>query len=1007
MAGTLVAYQGFVCTAVRFRRSLGLRPDTSIVRIPIATFDRLGQTVVPPPPGRLLDLVGGVNPGAALLAAAPSQHTQPRVLNPRGELIFAQVNPAGFAVAPAPVVVKDLFVTEASKLDAGQASGILVVTLTDLRAFLDRGPIRRWRYNQRDASGDLVADTGGDDGRPLTIRQIVEEILEDTFSPSGNPLELVVVPDDWDKERPEVTLPPYSQPLAALAEIERRFDVSFALHLDGTIGFYKEGEGRVGVTPDGGGQPGGNDTPINSLRSAGLVEHLGGQGDEHGEALGYPPEFVVVAGGERIADVTVDCWRPVVLIDGAPIPLERAIFQLGRGRAETAITEEIARLKALQGSADEPDTQTAAEIAALEAQLVTERQRLEREGQAAATAEETERVQALVLRPDWLAHSPLFDAKGGKLILRDAYQLWQLRGADAENRHLLPIRNRAAARNGIRLLPLVENYRWRFRDFALAPGFLSRTAADIRIRRGLTDPLQDRLLAARMEMDAYAKLIAEARSITATAGSVEEVLRNEGLIVETAFRGFGLPAELIENAKIALDALTFNVGRTRVTLTVPPIAVLIRAFDFPPGENPIDRALADTDSGLGAGVTAAQLGLTERGGRLATSGRAAVSEAARRGFALLCMPLTAEATGDADIIRMAAAYRGALARHTEANRLAHADNLADGAFTDDLDIKIFNRCLEIGRSVQGSPGVRGARRPPVGDVIAFVDQLLERRDVANRDAGLAAPSREAQEGRARMFRHLINDPKLPDPDARVVDRDLGLVRTRGPVGSIDVARPQAGEPPFGIPVPNLEGRILIRRALSVTFGARVGPRRLGVGGRVLTGAAEPVTWCPFDTVADVVPRQLLEAQAAGRDLGHVVFAFKRSAGDASPEVIPLDEVPRGRGTVISAPHLVELIELTGDSNERELLREASVLAVEAFKGRVDKRVRDRTVLLFPQRVNVNGNITSIEIATREGARGVRTTLLFGGRTFAIGGETRVRRPDPETPAGERPEDEEG
>lgn len=328
MAGTLIAYQGFVASDVVFRRSRGYRSDTTIVILPLDAFPA-GFDLSTPRPGDLAKPVNRVLPDIAMIrqgsSAAPVQQ---RSFLWAGTLVMAEQDAELWQVVVHPMYVLRVETVSASE----DGSAFVQVVLGDQRHFWPRGFMDRWSFNRRRADGELALDSVKDDGSLFKLWEIAERAvrrLHRTPSlqrwPKGNP--------NWDAS-PGFEFPPFAAAIEALGRIvtERGLEDP-VLTLEGGVALWEPGEGRVGYAPEGVGPENRADLP------AAVRVWEDGHGTTHHLEQGYPEDYVLVVGGPRVQTVELDEWEPVLVLPKGLTKSRKGVELEG----ELALTEDLVR----------------------------------------------------------------------------------------------------------------------------------------------------------------------------------------------------------------------------------------------------------------------------------------------------------------------------------------------------------------------------------------------------------------------------------------------------------------------------------------------------------------------------------------------------------------------------------------------------------------------------------------------------------------------------------------
>ncbi|HBP17420.1 MAG TPA: hypothetical protein DEA08_06475, partial [Planctomycetes bacterium] len=328
MSGTLATYQGFPCRDVRFRRTRGWRADTSSVLLFAVDFPH-GFRFDTPAPGDLgrLRLRTQSQPDLSPIRGAAPRRPRPlperRQLDFAGDLVLAEVDRQGNEYA---VVVGPLFCVsiETVKQNADGSRAVVRARLVDARYFYARGFVRRWSFNRTDGEGNYSRDSVKEDGAPFALGEIAQEVAGSLFlSPR-----LARSPKAWGEVHPETELPRFAPAAAALLRLSQDHGAEpLCLNLDGSVALWERGEGQVGFAPEGKGAGNSHGFP------RGLLVYLQGAGQSRGVEATYPPDFVTVVGGLRVATARLDDLDPVLVVDDEPIPLsEETVRKLTKGK---------------------------------------------------------------------------------------------------------------------------------------------------------------------------------------------------------------------------------------------------------------------------------------------------------------------------------------------------------------------------------------------------------------------------------------------------------------------------------------------------------------------------------------------------------------------------------------------------------------------------------------------------------------------------------------------------
>ena len=328
MSGTVATYQGFPCRSVSYRRTRGWTADTSEVLLFAADFPQ-GFQFTTPAPGDLarVRLRTAPKPDLSPIRGARPQQPRPlprlRRLDFAGALVMAEVDTEGREYA---VVVDPLFCValETVRRNADGSIAIARARLVDARFFYARGFLRRWSFNRTDAESNYAKDSVKEDGQPFSLAEIAGQVAQGLFLQP----QLSHRPQEWEETRPETEFRRFSSAMAALARLAQDHGTEeLSLNLDGSVALYEPGEGKVGYAPEGRGS--GNEADFPRW----LQLYLEGTGQSRGVEATYPPDWVVVVGGLRVATVRMDELDPVLVIDNEPIPLtEEAVRKLTKNK---------------------------------------------------------------------------------------------------------------------------------------------------------------------------------------------------------------------------------------------------------------------------------------------------------------------------------------------------------------------------------------------------------------------------------------------------------------------------------------------------------------------------------------------------------------------------------------------------------------------------------------------------------------------------------------------------
>lgn len=312
MAGTLISYQGYRAQSVTARRSRGWTADTSVVVFPVTSFPS-GFNFATPKPGQILEDVDAVIPSMAALkqkkrrgvptGGNSSSGGGGMSLRWSGALVIGETDGA----QEWQVVLNPMYVLRIERIRGEDGTAALIqVTLADERYMWPRGFLRTWSYNRNTSTGEPAANSLKKDGTPWTLREITDKVVG-SFPRSP---ELARYPSAWDGEQGQREFPPFSPAFSALVSVCQDHGIDApCLRLDGSVGLHKPGDGRVGYAASDSASND-EDLPDAYKLSADLT------GQRFAIEPNYPEDYLVVAGGARIASVTMDNWDPVLFING-------------------------------------------------------------------------------------------------------------------------------------------------------------------------------------------------------------------------------------------------------------------------------------------------------------------------------------------------------------------------------------------------------------------------------------------------------------------------------------------------------------------------------------------------------------------------------------------------------------------------------------------------------------------------------------------------------------------
>lgn len=885
--GTYARYQGIPCSEVRFKRSRGIGADRSTVKIPLAVWDSLtwgapsSQTLDAPPP---IETPTDI-PNA--LTGPPARLVLPNELRYEGTLVLSEHS--SHVVSIPGLVIFSVETVELSE----DGSSFVRLTLLDVRAFGNRGVLSRWRFNAMRPDGAPDKDTLKPDGKQYTLSEILDALAADAWRKPS----VAVRPGAWANDQREAVFEPFGLASVAMRQLANLGGAEApCLLLDNSLAFHEPGEGFLGYAPGGAGP---NTEPLPPSHFA----DENGTGRKLTAEKGWPAEYLLFVGKERIASVAIDGWEPVLMINGSAQYLSEALVrQLTEGKHGLDWLQKFVLLSsAQQGSIAGVDDRVL-KILREQAYRYWRLPGAEKRGGAAEGG-----VSGLARQ----SATGLLGAIG--IATQDAVNAASSEGSDGfytgepgRNAHLLPLLDRAeTAAGGRRLPPRVEAFGFevKHRKFDAS----SSSAALINVRQRQRQVQQ-----------------------AATALAIREGLSNPF--------GFSNPP-LVDP-----DVIGSDLGRGRVNpLTLGDMAGGL----LPPGveRERVEHYLRE--------FRRAQL-LQDLSPELASSFRDSLRDEAR-------------AVGDRNGIGEAETEALELARELagfEQDALNDASTFGDSAEENRESLRERFRA-QFGPIVDGNIAEAGRKM-----------QEARKRTQALREAGV---------GPAKLMgpTFLQNKRRSVDAGARVVSRELGVIRTSGLAGLV---REQ------GVHVAAMTS--LRPAPVRVTFGAMVRPRvdvpPAAPGGRVPTETGVPsqsaLPQASNDLqLADQVPGALSERES------YYTSAWRRTARGVV-EQVDLESLPTHRAVRVPV-RWRELVALEGLSNKPSLDKQARKAAQEL--SRAADEVRSQSVsVVGPWPVQCDGLISQVEIVsgTQDGAICGFTTLVTvgGSNTEPVPGKTRER-----------------
>lgn len=717
--GTLAAYQGFPVLEATLRRSTGVEPDGCTVTMALSAFPE-GFDFSTPPRGKLGDPgdpAGAVPSVDVIRGGRADVPPERKSFHAMGTFVAAEaVDAEAWSVVLPGLYVHSIEVTKRSP----RGASIVTLALSDVRSLWGYGYLPRWTFNKLKGDGTHHEDTL-DDGKPWTLARMLEVAIVPNLL--GRP-RLAHVPEKWKNVIVSFDFGGPIPTVEAVRQIIDHFKGRISLHWDRSVGFYRDGEGKVGHSP-------GND-PSNA---AALPDAKTADGDVLTREYGYPPEFVIVTGGPRVQTVALDCCDPVLVIEGIIWHLAAGLHYLLHGDPRDGISREITDLRARmarfqrEGRAHDPANDRL--LAGLEAKLAE----LNAKDPQEATPEEMAEIRRFVLKPSSVQGTYAYTDRAMQILREQAFRLWRIPGAETWARHLLPLRARAETDRAGHSLPVtVETFRWRIRQTSIrkkprGSGVTTEGAPETQEERDLRQ--------AESELARIRRLI-------------QSVSGNATFDLDAGFEAFGLGVfNELPNA-FGLAERGAGIGGTE------------GAQGF---ADELRRArLADLEQeGLGQEyldalqrVHSAEAKLNAGEDRLSTSD--------------LDLAIAREGLAFAEELAGAGGERDAALRR-------------DSSHLQRMKELIRERAERIRKFNAGGRGEDAAAQE-VFDLMDKRDKLPEgspEREDLDRQIAEKAKERGVQ-GRLASVTHLVNEPRKADLQAEVFDEDNGIVRTPEPTG---------------------------------------------------------------------------------------------------------------------------------------------------------------------------------------------------------------------------------
>lgn len=315
--GSALLFQGFACVDGEISLARGFQASISVVDVWVRGWhegflvEAPGPDATPPatPPDTDLALASAIAAGQASVGEPPSATQLPW----SGWLTWAEWDFGSSRVIAHQAGPMMLVSAQEVRRSGDGAISRVRLELADPRWLIGAGVLRRSSFNRRSAAGVPVADSlRPPDGVPWTSAEIAAEIvasLRGGWSLGRSPQRL-------SAEAPGMEFAPVGQALGALGDVVRRYSLEEPCPAWGrpVLELYEPGEAAA---------LGGSD-PLAGLTLDQLPRELAlwlrGVGQSHRAELGWPADYVLVRGGDRIATARVDNAVPVLKLPD-PNPL--------------------------------------------------------------------------------------------------------------------------------------------------------------------------------------------------------------------------------------------------------------------------------------------------------------------------------------------------------------------------------------------------------------------------------------------------------------------------------------------------------------------------------------------------------------------------------------------------------------------------------------------------------------------------------------------------------------
>lgn len=316
MDNTFGTFQGFPVRAVTYRRGRGYTPGGAEIIMVASDFPAKFNFAAPAPGALTVAAQAPDQFSAGSGSAVANRPSGPaplaRSLSYEGWLVMSET--VGGETWKHPPV--RLFVVRVDTVRLADLGGVALIRIQawDERYHWEHGWLRRWSFNRKRADGTVSQDSLNPDGSPVTHQQVATAVVASLFRKPA----LAHSPSEWAKRTTALDFGVNPAAVTALASMVREADLEEpCLRLDGKVALHRAGEGFVGYAEGGEG-------PNARAFPPGVLLWKDGAGQGVSVELGYPEDFVLVAGGPRVATVAIDDCTPIVTLEDVDFKLTEA-----------------------------------------------------------------------------------------------------------------------------------------------------------------------------------------------------------------------------------------------------------------------------------------------------------------------------------------------------------------------------------------------------------------------------------------------------------------------------------------------------------------------------------------------------------------------------------------------------------------------------------------------------------------------------------------------------------